>query len=49
VSGAHPGSSGDGGPAASAGLDFAGGVTVDAAGNTVIADSGGDRIRMLSG
>ena len=49
MSGAHPGSSGDGGPAASSELDFAGGVTADAAGNLVIADSGGDRIRMLSG
>jgi hypothetical protein len=43
-----PGSSGDGGPATSAELDFAGGVAVDAAGNLVIADSGGNRIRVVA-
>lgn len=40
--------SGDGGPAASAGLDAPTGVAVDAAGNLYIADSHNQRIRMVS-
>jgi trimeric autotransporter adhesin len=43
------GFSGDGGPATSAGLNNPGGVAADAAGNLLIADSGNQRIRMVTG
>ena len=43
------GFSGDGGPATSAGLNNPSAVTVDAAGNLLIADSGDQRIRMVTG
>jgi trimeric autotransporter adhesin len=39
---------GDGGPATSAELNTPTGVTVDAAGNVVIADSGDSRIRVVA-
>jgi trimeric autotransporter adhesin len=39
---------GDGGPATSAGLTYPYGVTVDASGNIYIADSGNNRIRMVT-
>ena len=42
------GYSGDGGPAASAQLYNPGGVTVDAAGNIYIADTGNNRIRKVT-
>jgi sugar lactone lactonase YvrE len=42
------GFSGDGGPAVSAQLSIPEGVTVDARGNLYIADTGNDRIRMVS-
>ncbi len=41
------GFAGDGGPAASAELNAPGAVTVDAAGNLVIADAGNNRIRVV--
>jgi sugar lactone lactonase YvrE len=44
----NPGYSGDGGPAASAMLNYPTGVAVDAAGNLFIADYGNDRIRMVT-
>ncbi len=40
--------SGDGAPATGAGLSLPSGVTVDAAGNVVIADSGHNRIRVVA-
>jgi sugar lactone lactonase YvrE len=40
--------SGDGGPASAAGLNGPGGVTVDAAGDIYIADSGNQRIRKVN-
>jgi sugar lactone lactonase YvrE len=43
-----PGFSGDGGPATSAAVDFADGVTVDAAGNLLIADTLINRIRVVA-
>ena len=43
-----PGYSGDGGPAASAQLSFPNGVSVDAAGNVVIADTGNSVIRVVA-
>jgi uncharacterized protein (TIGR03437 family) len=43
-----PGGLGDGGPATSAPLSFVGGLTVDTAGDLLIADSGDNRIRMVS-
>jgi len=42
------GFSGDGGPAVSAQLSIPEGVTIDARGNLYIADTGNDRIRMVS-
>jgi uncharacterized protein (TIGR03437 family) len=45
----NQGFSGDGGPAASASLNFPGGVTVDSAGNLYIADVNNNRIRKVSG
>jgi trimeric autotransporter adhesin len=42
------GYAGDGGPATSAELDDPLGVTVDGAGNLVIADAGNDRIRVVA-
>ena len=42
------GFAGDGGPAASAELNAPGAVTVDAAGNLVIADAGNNRIRVVA-
>jgi trimeric autotransporter adhesin len=42
------GYSGDGGPATSAELNFPGGVTVDGAGNVLIADTINDRIRVVA-
>jgi hypothetical protein len=45
---ARHGFSGDGGPATSAGLNNPSAVTVDAAGNLLIADSGDQRIRMVT-
>jgi uncharacterized protein (DUF427 family) len=42
------GFSGDGGPATSAELDDPAGVTVDAAGNLIIADQGNDRVRVVA-
>ncbi len=42
------GYSGDGGPATSAELSAAGGVTVDGHGNLVLADTGNDRIRVVA-
>ncbi len=49
VAGGGPrGFSGDGGPAAQAGVNFPEGVAVDGAGNLVIADSGNNRIRMVA-
>jgi sugar lactone lactonase YvrE len=44
----QPGFSGDGGPATSAALYNPGGVAVDAQGNIFIADTGNNRIRMVS-
>jgi uncharacterized protein (TIGR03437 family) len=41
--------SGDGGPAASAGLNFPTGITLDSAGNLYIGDSLNNRIRRVSG
>ena len=46
--GKNPGSGGDGGPATSAQLYYAQTVTVDAAGNLIIADSANHRIRRVS-
>ena len=46
---ARHGFSGDGGPATSAGLNNPSAVTVNAAGNLLIADSGDQRIRMVTG
>lgn len=43
-----PGLSGDGGPAAAAQLNFPIGLALDGAGNLYIADSGNQRIRMVS-
>jgi len=43
------GFSGDGGPATSAALNNPHTVTADAAGNLLIADSGDQRIRMVTG
>ena len=43
------GYAGDGGPAASASLDDPEGLTVDAAGNLVIADTGNNAIRVVAG
>ncbi len=43
-----PGYGGDGGPAATAQLDFPQGVALDEAGNLYIADSSNDRIRRLT-
>lgn len=43
-----PGFSGDGGPGVKASLSFPGGLTVDAAGNLYIADTGNSRIRKVS-
>ena len=43
-----PGFSGDGGPALFAALDSAGGLAVDAAGNTFVADTANSRIRKIS-
>jgi sugar lactone lactonase YvrE len=40
---------GDGGPAAAAQLDLPGGVTVDSAGNLLIADTNDSRIRVVAG
>jgi hypothetical protein len=45
----HEGFSGDGGPATSAELDVPGGVAVDGADNLLIADTGNDRIREVTG
>jgi hypothetical protein len=42
------GFSGDGGPATSAALNFPEGVTVDAAGNVVIADTDNNRVRVVA-
>ena len=42
------GFSGDGGPAAGARLDLPGAVTVDAAGNVLISDSGNERVRVVA-
>jgi uncharacterized protein (TIGR03437 family) len=42
------GSSGDGGPAIAARLNFPSGVAIDAAGNLYIADSGNHRVRMVA-
>ena len=43
------GFSGDGGPAASAELDFPDGVAAAAKGNLLIADTGNSRIRVVKG
>jgi DNA-binding beta-propeller fold protein YncE len=43
------GFSGDGGPAAKAGLNSPQGVALDAAGNLLIADTGNNRVRMVAG
>ena len=43
------GSSGDGGPATAASLNFPSGVAVDSAGNLYIVDAGNNRIREVSG
>jgi sugar lactone lactonase YvrE len=43
------GSSGDGGPATTAQISYATGVTVDSAGNLYIADSNNNRIRKVAG
>ncbi|MGH3156800.1 MAG: hypothetical protein ACRDNF_09530, partial [Streptosporangiaceae bacterium] len=48
IAGGHRGFSGDGGPATSAELYHPDGVTVDAAGNLVIADAGNNRIRVIA-
>jgi NHL repeat-containing protein len=42
------GSFGDGGPATSAGLDDPQGIAMDSTGNLLIADTGGDRIRVVT-
>lgn len=47
VAGGARGSSGDGGPATNAKLDFAGGVAVDSAGNIYISDLNNDAIRKV--
>ncbi len=44
----HPGFSGDGGPARTAELTSPTAVTVDAAGNLVIADNGNNRVRVVA-
>lgn len=44
-----PGMSGDGGPAVYAQLNYPAGLTLDAAGNLYIADSGNRRVRRLAG
>ena len=46
--GASPSSSGDGGPATSAGLGTAAGLAVDSQGNLYIADTVGERIRKVN-
>src|SRR5205814_431622 len=43
------GYSGDGGPATSAQLNYPSGITVDGAGNLVIADSSNNRVRVVAG
>jgi hypothetical protein len=48
VAGGVGGFSGDGGPATAAGLAFPLGLAVNGAGNLLIADSGNDRIRMVT-
>jgi hypothetical protein len=48
VAGGIGGFSGDGGPATAAGLAFPAGLAVNSAGNLLIADSGNDRIRMVT-
>lgn len=45
---AHPGNSGDGGPAVNAALRRPGAVLVDASGSVIIADTGNHRIRRIS-
>jgi sugar lactone lactonase YvrE len=48
VTGSTAGFSGDGGPAGSARISYPGGVAVDRVGNLFIADSGNNRIRMVT-
>jgi trimeric autotransporter adhesin len=43
-----PGKTGDGGPATSARLSLPAGVTVDAAGNVLLSDSGNQRVRVVA-
>jgi hypothetical protein len=49
VAGGGTGGPGDGGPATSATLNSPAGVAVDAAGNLVIADTGDQRVRTVTG
>jgi hypothetical protein len=48
IAGGYPQFSGDGGPATAAGLYLPAGLALTSAGNLLIADSGNDRIRMVT-